>query len=229
MQRAPAANRHGEDGSVPVAELLHRRPGNGPVGVPPVAANEPILCPERPAARAGALIGVLALFAALLCAATAAISTAITRPFDHRGPHPVRSAPVEGAAALRPDLLDEVRWPFNDVPGANPPAPVVPGPSSAPPGELVRRFCTDLGTDPDRAVADLAPELVGDQGSAIAQSWRPALAVRCSPPQQTSPDTARTEITAEFGRGMRMAVQEEFRTANDRIGSARLLGASLRH
>lgn len=198
-----------------------------------ITGGEPILCPDRPDVRTGALVTVLTLFAALLCGATAAISAIITNPFDRNTlVRPPRPPSIEGSAALRPDLLLQARWPFTATPGAPSTTPrtteaFTPGtPAQESPQDLVRRFCTGLGTDPGRAVRLLSPELAGDP--AIAQAWRPAISVHAGKPLPLSANSAETEITAEFANGKRITVREEFHvSSDDRISAVRLLGASV--
>lgn len=242
-------HRHGLRGLLPVAARLRgqrRHLPRGPGASP--AAREPILCPDRPEARRGALITVLVLFAVLLCASTAAIS-AVTAPLAARsGAEAPRADPIAGSAALRPDLLEQARWPFTDTPdsaahesvpsaASSPPTssqptsspPVSPPPTSSPPPDaLVRRFTTDLATDPTLAVAQLAPELSGDRAG-LARAWEPAEQVRTREIRPLGPDSATAEITALFPGGKRIAMREEFRTAGDRISAVRLLGASVQH
>ena len=227
-------HRHGLRGLLPVAARLRgqrshlpRGPGASP------AAREPILCPDRPEARRGALITVLVLFAVLLCASTAAIS-AVTAPLAARsGAEAPRADPIAGSAALRPDLLEQTRWPFTDTPDSAPHEPVPSAASSQPASSqpanaLVRRFTTDLATDPPLAVAQLAPELPGDRAG-LARAWEPAEQVRTREIRPTGPDSATAEITALLPGGKRIAMREEFRTAGDRISAVRLLGASVQH
>lgn len=234
-------------------------PPADPARDPTARGGEPILCPEQPdARRTWALATVLLLFTALLCASAAAIAV-ITTPIAARsGLQPPRVEPIAGSTALRPDLLDRAHWPFDHVPPsatppsetppsepppseppvAGPPAskirasePTAPatGPTAVPPTAVVGRFTADLKADPARAVAQLSPELVGDQGPEIAQAWAPAEQLRAEDLAPAGPDAATATITARFPDGKRISLREEFRTAGDRIRSVRLLRASVQH
>lgn len=245
MFRASVGHRHGAAGPLPVAELLQRRrhpaadPPADPARDPTARGGEPILCPEQPdARRTWALATVLLLFTALLCASAAAIAV-ITAPIAARsGLQPPRVEPITGSTALRPDLLDRAHWPFDHVPPSEHPASETPasgptapatGPTAAPPTAVVGRFTADLKADPARAVAQLSPELVGDQGAEIAQAWAPAEQLRADDLAPAGPDAATATITARFPAGKRISLREEFRTAGDRISAVRLLRASVQH
>lgn len=236
MFRASVGHRHGAAGPLPVAELLQRRrrPPADPARDPTARGAEPILCPEHPdARRTWALATALALFTALLCASAAAIAV-ITAPIAARsGLEPPRVEPITGSTALRADLLDRAHWPFDRAPASGTPAaePSAPttGPGALPPTAVVGQFTADLKADPARAVAQLAPELVGDRGPEIAQAWAPAEQVRAEDLAPAGPDAATTTITAQFPGGKRISLREEFRTAGDRICAVRLLSASVQH
>ncbi|MDR7302571.1 hypothetical protein [Haloactinomyces albus] len=185
--------------------------------------------PPRTLRTAGALLGVL-----LLCGGMTLTSLILQRsPASSPAVPGARAEPVTGAQALRPDLLHRAR-PFTvarpparesgqlrleDLLGPPPPkaeSDVGLGQANPLAGStrsailLITNFHRLLGTDPDRAMALVSPELITTQRAEIVRAWQALKSVRTQRIHSRQDGAVVATLTAEHPDGRHIMLRHVF-------------------
>lgn len=246
MQHHPSTRRrHDHDdsgaGAVTVAELMkritlspeHERLADQLLKTPDPAEDA---LPLRSRILLGAM-GVL-----LLLGAAAVGATIIAEPAA--APRPASSAaPIDGAPALRPDLVRNAGWPFADNGGfaaaagsggaTDAPEPAeqsTANPAAGSQGSalnLVNEFYRRLQHDPSSAVPLVAPELLAGQRAELVRGWEAVESLQLRA-QTRSADVVLTEVEARYPDGHRVVLRQLLTVesgAYPKIVGAELLGA----
>ncbi|MBA8822711.1 hypothetical protein FHX42_000040 [Saccharopolyspora lacisalsi] len=200
---------------------------------------------EPPLPRRRIATGVLG--ALLLCGSVVTGSAILTASPTDSPPPTAPPAPIDGAEALRPDLLARANWPFADNGGysrVSDERPTPSGPSPTHPPEmceanpqvgsadsalaLVESFYRLLGSDPRRAVRLVSPKVLGAQRDRMVRSWEELASVRPRRPHLRQDGSVVAEVVAEYPDGTRLLLRHALTVKagpHPMIGSVRLVTA----
>ncbi|PKW12788.1 hypothetical protein [Saccharopolyspora spinosa] len=246
MQHHPSTGRRNDHadsgaGAITVAELMKRIP----LSPEHERLADQLLKTPDPADAALPLrsrIVLGSLGALLLLGAASVGAKIIVEPAAE--PHPASSAaPIDGASALRPDLVRNAGWPFTDN-GGFAAAAGSGGTTDAPePGEqttanpaagsqgsalsLVNEFYRRLQHDPSSAARLVAPGLLAGQRAELVRGWEAVESLQLRA-RTRSVGVVLAEVEARYPDGHRVVLRQLLTVesgAHPKIVEAELLGA----
>lgn len=164
----------------------------------------------------------------IVCCAATAICTIVAKPPPQPSEPPPPAEPINGALALRPDLVRETVWPFNtsdghpSQPGIEPRQP--PLPQAKPPAthgqlitphagsmeataEVVTALYSRLAEDPARALDLLAPQLHAGDREALIRAWQDVSAARSLLVDPRPGGVVVSEIGVDYPDGERVVLR----------------------
>lgn len=202
---------------------------------------------SEPTRAGNSLGGLCAVTTAIVLMVFGLIAAAVairSSPFGPSLPTPVRAEPIDGAIALRPDLLSQARWPFppsgaftsttadgsRAVAEGSPERPDAVSPlagSVVAEVRLVREFYDQLGTDPARATELVSNRLLGVDRARVNRAWAAVDSVRVLKIDSTFGHT-RVDALATYPDGATLRLRQLITIDTDvcpRIVDIDLLGA----
>lgn len=254
MQRPrKSGRRHNRAGSVTVAELIRKQPvpvriqfhghAAGRTLATELLGEEEPPTTRRPPTRAVKLAGVATGAIVLFAAVSAASFLAGQRPTGPEQPHAASPAAINGASALRPDVLsaelggDRPRLAAAPAQQGPPPAAdllvepaVVVPPSSLVAGpnprvEVVRRFFELLPANPADASRLLARDLLGGDVDDFVASWDDVQAITIESTTLRPDGTVLAVVSMQERTGRWMRVEQVFRLTETTVPS--IVGAEV--